>query len=246
MGNLRSLSIELYNCGQRVQVLAGYPRVKLLDARLKPIKLAVGRGASYAAAAEPHDGPTVELGLRPGEVATARIFWRDQVRQGRKGTATAQVLEIAPRPGAPFERLSDVSIELGTIRRLGIGTWERVREAGGAEVGDNAPHYRDNHAWQRTVEVDATGRLAGEMAARKIRPALEQLRAKGGFTVDAVRTTLRGLGFSGNSDGASEAADGVAYAVYPGGGSCVVGVFKRDRLTVKVGSVRLEGGCGAP
>lgn len=241
------MTVELYNCGRRDQRLAGYPVIRVLDARLKPIKMSVGHGASYVAKSAPWAEPSTTVRLKPGDLASARIFWPNPVERDREPVITAAGLEAAPRSGEPLERLSDVPIELGRTRRLGLGPWQQIRasngEAKGAQPGDMAPHYADNHAWQRTVSLDSAGQLLRETTARKIRPALERLRTTGRFTAASVRTTLQRLGFAGNSDGATQTIDEVTYVVYPGRGTCVFGRLRRDRLTVETGGVLNEGGC---
>ncbi|GAA2911892.1 hypothetical protein GCM10010517_78450 [Streptosporangium fragile] len=245
---LRSMSVELYNCGDRNRVLKGYPGIGLLDADLHPVKAAVGHGSSSVAQVDSYDRPPATVTLRPGEVASAGILWRNLVTDHPERAVTAQVLDITPMPGAPAERLWDVGIDLGTTRKVAVGPWEKVREANGVEIGDNAPHYGDNHAWRRRLELSPADRMVGEPAAGRIRPALERLRVKGGFTAESVRAELLSPGFPA-ADAfahATGATDEVAYEVYPGRGACVHGELQPKRLTVAVDGVRLEGGCAPP
>lgn len=232
---LRSMSVELYNCGDRDRVLKGYPQVQLLDVDRKPIKVAVGNGSSSVATVDSYNRPPRKVTLKPGEVASAGILWRNLVTDDPQHAVTAEFLDIAPLPGEPTDRLPGVGIDLGTTRKLGVSPWEKVRKTTAAI--DNGP--------RRHLDLGPAQRLVAEMALRKIYPALERLRTQGGFTADSVRAALLGLGYSAdttktNSIGAMQA---VAFQVYPGGGACVSGTLQPNRLTAKVESGRVEGGC---
>ncbi|MFC5744133.1 DUF4232 domain-containing protein [Actinomadura rugatobispora] len=242
---LRSMSVELYNCGAKVRVLEGYPKVKLLDAHLKSIKVKVGHGSSSVAMVESYDRPPGKVTLKPGEVATAGILWRNLVTGDPDGAVLAETLEVTPGPGHRAERVPAVGIDLGTTRKLGLSPWARARQVNGGR-SSNAPHYGAKRVWKQRLELSPADRWTGELAARRIRPALEQLRAKGGFTAASVRTTLLGLGFPGNTTTAYplKTSPGIGFEVYPGGASCVHGSLQADRrVTAKVDGVREEGGC---
>lgn len=238
----------MYNCGYRARVLNGYPAISLSDLDLKPVKAAVGHGSSTLTKVDSDDRPPALVTLEPGEVASTAILWREPAADKPARTVTAEVLDIVPAPGMPAERIHDAGLDLGGTRRLGVSPWEKAREAGGVEVGDNAPHYGDNHAWRDRLELEPADRMVGVMAVRKIRPVLERMRAKGGFTPDSVRTALLGLGFEPLTTTAypMRATTGVAFEVYPGRGACVYGSLQRDRMTAKVDGVRQEGGCAEP
>ncbi|KAB2348035.1 DUF4232 domain-containing protein [Actinomadura rudentiformis] len=232
---LRSMSVELYNCGDRDRVLKGYPQVRLLDVDRKPIKVAVGRGSSSVATVDSYNHPPRKVTLKPGEVAWAGILWRNLVTDDPQHAVTAEFLEIAPSPGEPTDRLPGVGIDLGTTRKLGVSPWEKVRNTTAAS--SNGPRQHPN--------LGPAQRLLAEMAVRKIYPALERLRTQGGFTADSVRAALLGLGYSADTTKATSigAIQAVAFEVRPGGGACVSGTLQPDRLTTKVDSGQVAGGC---
>ncbi|MEO5874867.1 MAG: DUF4232 domain-containing protein [Streptosporangiaceae bacterium] len=244
---IRVMGVELYNCGGRDQVLNGYPGVRLLGSDLVPIKVAVRHGSGSVAQVDSFDQPAHEVTLKPGEVASAGILWRNLVTDDPGKAVTADVLEITPRPSAPTELVRAAGIDLGTTRKVGISPWKKIREANGVEPGDNAPHQGDNNAWQQRLELSPDDRMAGELAAGKLYVALEPLR-KQTPTVDSVRSVLLGLGFSTTttSTRADAASGGVAFEVYPGGRACIHGSVAPDHLTMKVAGVRMEGGCVEP
>ncbi|MGI5167159.1 DUF4232 domain-containing protein [Spirillospora sp. CA-253888] len=226
-----SLRIEAYNCGDRVQVLQGLSRAWFSNVGGRHIRV-VGSAPSGA------------VQVRPGEVFSAEIGWRAP-KKGEKRLAEVGLLRVAAQPGRPVEELWDAGITMGADRKVTVVPWRKVRAAG-AEVGDGAPHHADNRAWRTRLQLDAEGRLAGEMAARKIRPALERLRVEGGFDVASVRAALAATGVADRYTGVRQAGTGVAFEVYPGRGSCVYGTVRRERVAVTVAGVRVEGGCAEP
>lgn len=245
---LRSMSIALYNCGDRPRTLKGYPVIKFLDADDEPIDVAVGHGSASVARVESFDRPPERFDLAPGELASAGVLWRNLATADPKRAVTVGALQVTPDPAMRAERVSGVSVDLGTTRTVGVGPWVKMREANGAEIGDNAPHYGDNHAYLQRVRLRPAGRAAGEVAARRIRPALEPLRARGGGTAATVRAALLRLGFAADTTGTRKApaGPGVEFEVFPGHGACVYGVIEPSRITMHVAGVRIEGGCAEP
>ncbi|GAA2616843.1 DUF4232 domain-containing protein [Actinomadura fulvescens] len=237
---LRSMSVELYNCGERDHVLKGYPQIRLLGADREPIKVAVGHGSSSVATVDSYDRPPRRVTLKPGQVASAGILWRNLVTEDPQRAVTAEYLEIAPLPGRPADRLPGVGIDLGTTRKVGVGPWEKVRQA-----GTSGPRPGTGQVPGERVPLKPAERLVGELAARKIYPALERLRTQGGFTADSVRAALLGLGFSADTTSAQSvgSSQAVTFAAYPGRNACVSGMLQTTRLTTKVEGVRAEGGC---
>jgi hypothetical protein len=126
---------------------------------------------------------------------------------------------------------------------LGITPWVKVREANGVEVGDNAPHFGDNHAFQQRLDLTPNARLAATIAAGKIRTALERLRADGTLTTESAMTALRALGFGNSLSTRPAGPDAIGYEAYPGQGACVYGTAGPDHVSATVDAVRLEGGC---
>jgi hypothetical protein len=238
---LRSMNVEVYNCGDRDRVLKGYPRVRLLNTDLKPLKVRIEHGSPGVGNIVGFDRPATTVTLKPGEVAATEILWREKPRSKR--VVSPSVLEITPRPGLPAERLPDAAIDLAASRVLGIAPWVKVREANGVEVGDNAPHFGDNHAFQQRLTLTPNARLAATTAAGKIRTALEGLRVTRTLTTDSAMTALRALGFKDSTWTHPAGPGAIGYEVYPGQGACIYGTAGPDRVTATVDGVRLEGGC---
>ncbi|MFG2006766.1 DUF4232 domain-containing protein [Spirillospora sp. NPDC048911] len=242
---LRSMNVELYNCGGRNRVLKGYPQIKLLDVDRRPIKASAKPGSSSVATVDSYDRPPRRVTLKPGEVASAGVLWRNLVTGDAAEAVTAEFMEIAPLPGEPTDQLPGVGIDLGTTRKVGIGPWQKVRQAKDNKAGDNGPRPADLPAWLRRVQLGPAERLVGELAFRRLYPELDRLRTQGGFTADSVRKALLGLGFSADTTKATaaQAMQAVAFEVYPGQGACVHGTLQSTRLTAKVEGARVQGGC---
>ncbi|MEO3742702.1 DUF4232 domain-containing protein [Plantactinospora sp. B5E13] len=122
---LRALGIELRNCGTAPYRVQGFPVVRLLDDRRQPLDVTVGNGSSPVSAPDSYDGPPREVVLAPGEVARARVLWRNTVTEATTPATNGSFLEIAPAPGTPAQLVApDGGIDLGTTGRLAVNAWQ--------------------------------------------------------------------------------------------------------------------------
>jgi len=115
-------------------------------------------------------------------------------------------------------------------------------------TGDGPPNAAENNAWKQRRELPAADRRAGEAAATRIRPALEDLRAKGSFAPDATRQVLLDLGYPAERIRVlpMRQPPGVVYALRIGEVGCVIGDVRPDRVLVQVTAVAAEYGCLEP
>jgi hypothetical protein len=126
---LRVLTVELTNCGSAPYPVNGYPRVRLLDERHRPLEVSVLHGSASIATVPGFDTPPSAITLRPGEQARAGLLWRNGVTDTTADPVTAVHLEAAAAPGEPWRPVpSDgpdgVHIDLGTTGRLGVQAWQ--------------------------------------------------------------------------------------------------------------------------
>jgi hypothetical protein len=114
--------------------------------------------------------------------------------------------------------------------------------------GDLAPHEQENNGWRYPRSLAPGDQAAAEAAARRIQPALEQVRARNDFSVDAVRNALVGLGYPASAVAVrSFGADGpgVVYGVSVGPG-CVAGDVRPSRVLAQAQGPIAEWGCAPP
>ncbi|MGQ7312575.1 hypothetical protein ACUOFU_12780 [Microbacterium arabinogalactanolyticum] len=108
---------------------------------------------------------------------------------------------------------------------------------------DNA--MAQNERYRDRMEMSAASRAAAEEAVVALRPALEQLRAKGEVSPDSVQAALQDAGLDGiemigDERGTEFSANGPA-------GGCIFGVVSDDPLTtVEAGGHVMDGGCFTP
>lgn len=134
---LRSLTIEMVNCGSRPFTVDGYPSLRLFDEERKPIDVVVARGSGAIAMVPEFDNPPQAVVLRPGEKAMAGMLWRNLVTDATVKATTAVYLDAALAEGRPWQKVplvvpSDVSgamtvsIDLGNTGTLGVQAWTKA------------------------------------------------------------------------------------------------------------------------
>ncbi|WP_460307290.1 DUF4232 domain-containing protein [Actinocorallia aurea] len=249
---ISTLNIELYNCGQRVARLKGYPRITVLDASARPADVKVTHGSGQVGGLPGFDDPVVEVVLEPGEVAGFGLAWRQKSAPSPQPLSTLDV----SGGGAPAARLDDAPIDARTVRLVGLSPWRKVRERNGAEPGDGAPHYQDNHAWKQRLDVSLPDHLRAEQAAGTIRTIMRRLIKARTLTPEAATEAMRSAGF--NFEGKTvydplpqaylhaDGPDGLAFDAFTGGGACLYGNATSQGVGVTVSSILNEGGCRPP
>jgi hypothetical protein len=129
--------------------------------------------------------------------------------------------------------------------------------SGPAAPGDRPPNAADNNAWKQRRELSAADRQAGAVAAARIRPALERLRAAGSFAPEATQRVLLSLGYPATDilvtpmqpamlGTTTQAPPGAVYALRIGQAGCVIGDVRPDRVLVEVTGAAAEFGCLEP
>lgn len=124
---LRLEGYRLQNCGAQPYELNGYPEVRLLDERRRPVEVAVGHGSAPVTSEVPAlDALPERVLLQPGQTASVAVVWRNLVTDATVPAVEGRVLELRPRPDAPWVTLALTrAVDLGNTGRLGIGPWRR-------------------------------------------------------------------------------------------------------------------------
>jgi hypothetical protein len=134
---LRTLTLELANCGATPLTVNGYPAVRLFDEDGQPIEVVVGKGSADIALVPDFDNPPRPITLQPGEKARSGLLWRNLVTDATVKATTATRLEAAPAQGDPWQEVpmvlpnevtgaTTVTIDLGNTGRLGVQAWQKV------------------------------------------------------------------------------------------------------------------------
>ncbi|MEJ8644361.1 DUF4232 domain-containing protein [Streptomyces sp. MS1.HAVA.3] len=125
---LRVAGFQLVNCGAQPYVLEGYPQVSLRDDHNAPVEVAVEHGAEGITTGVPHiEAAPQPVTLAPGQAAAFWMVWRNLVTDPTVTAATASVVEVEPRPGAPRLSLRTAHpVDLGNTGKLGLGPWTAV------------------------------------------------------------------------------------------------------------------------
>ncbi|MEW2578464.1 DUF4232 domain-containing protein [Streptomyces syringium] len=120
---LRSLTLELVNCGARPYTVQGSPAVRVLDGDRERIDVTVTEGPSSLATT---GGATPRaVTLRPGEKAVAGLLWRTTVPDPTATAVRARYLQVAPAKGEPWQTVKpDSVIDLGTTGKVGVSPWK--------------------------------------------------------------------------------------------------------------------------
>ncbi|MEU2511964.1 DUF4232 domain-containing protein [Streptomyces syringium] len=120
---LRSLTLEMVNCGARPYTVQGSPTVRVLDGDRKRIDVTVTEGPSSVAATG--DAAPRAVTLRPGEKAEAGLLWRNTVTDPTVAAVRATYLQVAPADGEPWQTVKpDSAIDLGTTGKVGVSPWK--------------------------------------------------------------------------------------------------------------------------
>ena len=130
---LRTLTLDLTNCGTTPLTVHGYPAVRLFDEDDQPIDVAVGEGSADIALVPGFDDPPQAITLQPGEKAHSGLLWRNLVTDATVQATTATRLEAAPAQGDPWQEVPlvepngprTVTIDLGNTGRLGVQAWRK-------------------------------------------------------------------------------------------------------------------------
>ncbi|GAA0942109.1 DUF4232 domain-containing protein [Actinocorallia libanotica] len=125
---LRAMSISLVNCGDVPQKFNGYPEIELYDAEGDPITADFRHGSGGVAQVESFEAPAAPFTLKPGELATAGILWRNLVENVTRPPVTADSMAVVPRPGMDAQRLTDLNIDLGTTVKVGLSPWKKSKD----------------------------------------------------------------------------------------------------------------------
>jgi hypothetical protein len=116
---LRVVSLQVTNCGRRSLTLRGYPVVTVLDERLRPLPVPLGRGA----VAQGISVPAVRtLRVAPGRSASSELSWRLLVLDDGTEPVTGRHLRVAPAARRPAQ-VVDLLVDLGTTRELRATPW---------------------------------------------------------------------------------------------------------------------------
>lgn len=122
---LRGLTVSMTNCGDRPYQVTGYPDVRVLDDRRKPLDIRVEHGASTITADPSLTAAPEPVTLQPGGTATAVVMWRNLVTDSSVDATTGTYLTIAPASGAPAQTVTPRGgVDLGNTGRLGVGPWK--------------------------------------------------------------------------------------------------------------------------
>jgi len=134
---LRTLSIELVNCGTSPYTVRGYPSVRLFDEALEPIDVNAAPGTNGVAMLPEFDAPPREITLQPGEKAVSGLLWRNLVTDATVKATTAFHLDAAVAQGKPWQQVPlivpdeingtrTVEIDLGNTGKLGVQAWTKA------------------------------------------------------------------------------------------------------------------------
>ncbi|WP_370423467.1 DUF4232 domain-containing protein [Streptomyces sp. QH1-20] len=120
---LRSLTLEMVNCGARPYTVKGSPVVRVLDGDRERIDVTVTEGPSSVTTTGDATPPAVTL--RPGEKAVAALLWRNTATDPAGAAVRATYLQVAPADGEPWQTVKPASgIDLGTTGKVGVSPWK--------------------------------------------------------------------------------------------------------------------------
>jgi hypothetical protein len=120
---LRTMTIELVNCGQQPYAMKGYPVIQVLGADESPLSVEVISGPSDITILPAVDAPPADVTLQPGESADAVLVWRRSMLDSAGG---GTYLHVAPHGGQPAQTVTvPHRMDVGNDGRLGVGPWTR-------------------------------------------------------------------------------------------------------------------------
>jgi uncharacterized protein DUF4232 len=134
---LRTLSMELVNCGTEPYRVQGYPSVRLFDEDHDPIDAFVGHGSAGISVVPEFDKPAQVVTLAPGERALSGLLWRNLVTDSTVKATTAYYMDAAVTDGEPWQTVplvfrdpvrgpDDVTVDLGNTGKLGVQAWQKA------------------------------------------------------------------------------------------------------------------------
>jgi hypothetical protein len=134
---LRTLSMELVNCGTEPYTVEGYPSLRLFDEDHEPISVVVGHGSAGIATVPEFDKPPQVIVLQPGERALSGLLWRNLVTDSTVKATTAYHMDAAVSGGEPWQTVplvvpdtvrgaDDVTVDLGNTGKVGVQAWQKA------------------------------------------------------------------------------------------------------------------------
>jgi hypothetical protein len=120
---LRTLGIDLINCGGTPVTLNGHPHITLLDGDGASIPASVRNGSGGVSGVESFDRRPAPLTVLPGGSATASILWRNLVTDGTRPATTAPSITVVAKPGMPAVRVDGMNVDLGNTTKVGVSPW---------------------------------------------------------------------------------------------------------------------------
>ncbi|KAA6214760.1 DUF4232 domain-containing protein [Streptomyces albofaciens JCM 4342] len=116
----RAMGITLTNCGTRPYKVNGYPGVRVLDERRKPLDVRIAHGSDIVDDVGPEP-----LTLQPGEHARAVLMWRNRVTDVTGNAVNGAYLALTPADGGGRPQTVRELIDLGSTGKLGVTAWHR-------------------------------------------------------------------------------------------------------------------------
>jgi hypothetical protein len=113
---IRSVGIELVNCGTEDIAINGYPVIGIPG-----VEIDVREGSDTLQ----DPGPT-PLTLAPGDTVSAGMLWRNRVESADEGdVVNATEINVGYAEGSPMETVTPESpIDLGTTREIEVTAWQ--------------------------------------------------------------------------------------------------------------------------
>ncbi|WP_328540677.1 DUF4232 domain-containing protein [Streptomyces sp. NBC_00344] len=120
---LRVVGLHLTNCGTGVYHITGFPHLRLLDDKRKPVdSVRILHGTDQISTAVTEDARPQAVTLQPGESASASLAWRNTTGSG--SPVNAPYAEVTAKPGSPTVTVTP-EIDLGTTGELGVSPWKK-------------------------------------------------------------------------------------------------------------------------
>jgi hypothetical protein len=115
---LRQTEVELTDCGTKSVVVSGYPKLRLLDAQGRTVRVRVHHGDDFRdSVTDP--GPAT-MTLRPGGRAVALLGWRNTYTESTEPPALAATVEFTVAGG---EQQVPLNVDLGNTGVLDVTAW---------------------------------------------------------------------------------------------------------------------------
>jgi hypothetical protein len=125
---LRTMELDLVNCGRRPYTVQGYPTIRTLGPGGTPLSVGIVQGPSTITVLPPVDDAPRRVTLQRGDRATAVLVWRATAVAGPADRVA--YFEVTARAGALRQTISPVrEPDIGTGGRMGVGPWLRTPAA---------------------------------------------------------------------------------------------------------------------